>query len=409
MFIEFFNLLRLHGLKVSLDEWLVLMDALDRGMAENSLMEFYYLCRNILIKSETDYDKFDMAFAEYFKGIESVDEIPEELKQWLSQDELERMIDDMPEWAKEYDLDTLRQMFKERLEEQNEKHDGGNYWVGTGGTSPFGHGGYNPAGIRVGGTGRHQSAIQIAGERNFRDFRQDNELDTRQFQMAFRKLRQFSSRVDTAKTELDIDATIDATCDNAGLLKLVYEKPRKNTVKLLLLMDSDGSMRSYSRLCSQLFQAVNQSTHLKDLKIYYFHNCIYDSVYKEPTCLSKDRVATEWLLNNLKPEYKVIIVGDASMAPDEFEGTGVGFTYYRYDYTHNFDYDEKNQKSGKEWLKAIRKHFPAAVWLNPLHKRLWDYDHSTWTIVQIRKIFPMYQLSAAGLEQSIQKLKSTGS
>ena len=235
MFIEFFNLLRLHGLKVSLDEWLVLMDALDRGMAENSLMEFYYLCRNILIKSETDYDKFDMAFAEYFKGIESVDEIPEELKQWLSQDELERMIDDMPEWAKEYDLDTLRQMFKERLEEQNEKHDGGNYWVGTGGTSPFGHGGYNPAGIRVGSTGRHQSAIQIAGERNFRDFRQDNELDTRQFQMAFRKLRQFSSRVDTAKTELDIDATIDATCDNAGLLKLVYEKPRKNTVKLLLL------------------------------------------------------------------------------------------------------------------------------------------------------------------------------
>ena len=124
--------------------------------------------------------------AEYFKGIESVDEIPEELKQWLSQDELERLIDDMPEWAKEYDLDTLRQMFKERLEEQNEKHDGGNYWVGTGGTSPFGHGGYNPAGIRVGGTGRHQSAIQIAGERNFRDFRQDNELDTRQFQMAFR-------------------------------------------------------------------------------------------------------------------------------------------------------------------------------------------------------------------------------
>ena len=172
MFLEFFKILRLHGLKISFDEWLVLMDALDRGLAGNSLMEFYYLCRNILIKTEADYDKFDMAFAEYFKGIESVDEIPDELKEWLSHGELERMLEDMPEWAKELDLDTLRQMFRERLQEQTEKHDGGNYWVGTGGTSPFGHGGYNPAGIRVGGQGRHQSAIQIAGERNFRDFRQ---------------------------------------------------------------------------------------------------------------------------------------------------------------------------------------------------------------------------------------------
>ena len=227
MFLKFFELLRLHGLKISLDEWLTLVEALDMGMAENSLVEFYYLARNVLIKSETEYDKFDQAFAEYFQGIESVDEIPQELKDWLSQGELERLMEDMPEWAREYDLDTLRRMFRERLNEQTEKHDGGNYWVGTGGTSPFGHGGYNPAGIRVGGHGRHQSAIQIAGERNFRDFRQDNELDTRQFQMAFRKLRQFSSRVDTAKTELDIDSTIDATCDNGGLLKLVYEKPRK--------------------------------------------------------------------------------------------------------------------------------------------------------------------------------------
>ena len=299
MFINFFHMLRLHGLDVSLDEWLTLMEALDQGMAENSLMEFYYLCRNILIKSETEYDKFDQAFAAFFQGIESVDDIPEELWNWLSEGERERLLEDMPDWAKAYDLDTLRQMFRERLAEQTEKHDGGNYWVGTGGTSPFGHGGYNPAGVRVGGYSRHQSAIQVAEERNFRDFRQDNELDTRQFQMAFRKLRQFSTRVDTAKTELDIDQTIDATCENAGMLKLVYEKPRKNTVKLLLLMDSDGSMRSYSKLCSQLFQAVHQSTHLKDLKTYYFHNCIYDYLYTDPYIVDGRWIETNWVFQNL--------------------------------------------------------------------------------------------------------------
>ena len=168
-------------------------------------------------------------------------------------------------------------MFEERIKEQKEKHSGGNYWIGTGGTSTMGRGGYNKQGIRVGGEGRHRSAVQIAGERNFRDFRQDQILDIRQFQMAFRKLRQFSSKVEAQKTELDIDATIDETCENAGMLKLVFDKPRKNTVKVLLLIDSDGSMLMYSKLCNRLFQAVSQANHFKDLKVYYFHNCIYDS------------------------------------------------------------------------------------------------------------------------------------
>ena len=211
MFIEFFYLLRAKGLSISLDEWLCLIKALDKGLAMNSLMEFYYLCRNILVKTESDYDKFDMAFAEYFQGIQTVDEIPEELWNWLSADELERELDDMPAWAREYDFDELMEMFRQRLAEQDEKHDGGNYWIGTGGTSAMGHGGYNPAGIRVGGHGRHQSAVKVAGERNFKDFRQDTALDIRQFQMAFRKLRQFSTRAETEKTELDIEATIDAT------------------------------------------------------------------------------------------------------------------------------------------------------------------------------------------------------
>ncbi len=393
MFLEFFKILRLHGLKISLDEWLVLVEALDKGMAENSLVEFYYLCRNILVKSETEYDKFDMAFAEYFRGIESVDELPEELKQWLSQGELERLLEDMPEWAKEYDLETLRQMFRERLQEQTEKHDGGNYWVGTGGTSPFGHGGYNPAGIRVGGTGRHQSAIQIAGERNFRDFRQDNELDTRQFQMAFRKLRQFSSRVDTAKTELDIDATIDATCDNAGLLKLVYEKPRKNTVKLLLLMDSDGSMRSYSRLCSQLFQAVNQSTHLKDLKIFYFHNCIYDYLYTDPYIIDGRWIETEWVFKNLGSDYKVIIVGDAAMSSYELTARGGNINWYAW-----------NKEPGIDWLKRFKRFYDKVIWLNPIKESRWTHAWGARTISMIRDIFPMFELTLNGLDKGIHKL-----
>ena len=393
MFLEFFNVLRLHGLKISLDEWLVLIDALNRGMAENSLMEFYYLCRNVLIKSETEYDKFDQAFAEYFKGIESVDEIPQELRDWLSHDELERMLEDMPDWAKEYDLDTLRRMFRERLSEQTEKHDGGNYWVGTGGTSPFGHGGYNPAGIRVGGEGRHQSAIQIAGERNFRDFRQDNELDTRQFQMAFRKLRQFSSRVDAAKTELDIDATIDATCDNAGLLKLVYEKPRKNTVKLLLLMDSDGSMRSYSKLCSQLFQAVNQSTHLKDLKIYYFHNCIYDYLYTDPYIIDGRWIETDWVFRNLGSDYKVIIVGDAAMSSYELTARGGNINWYAW-----------NNEPGLDWLKKFNRFYHKVIWLNPIKESRWTHAWGARTIQMVREIFPMFELTLNGLDKGIHKL-----
>ena len=393
MFLEFFKLLRLHGLKISLDEWLTLIDALDKGMADNSLMEFYYLCRNILIKSETEYDKFDQAFAEYFKGIESVDEIPDGLKEWLSQGELERLLEDMPDWAKEYDLETLRRMFKERLQEQTEKHDGGNYWVGTGGTSPFGHGGYNPAGIRVGGTGRHKSAIQIAGERNFRDFRQDNELDTRQFQMAFRKLRQFSSRVDSAKTELDIDATIDATCENAGMLKLVYDKPRKNTVKLLLLMDSDGSMRTYSKLCSQLFQAVNQSTHLKDLKIYYFHNCIYDYLYTDPYIIDGRWIETDWVFKNLGSDYKVIIVGDAAMSSYELTARGGNINRYAW-----------NNEPGIDWLKRFKRSYDKVIWLNPIKESRWTHAWGARTISMVREIFPMFELTLNGLDKGIHKL-----
>lgn len=222
MFIEFFYLLRKRGLKVSLNEWMALMEALNQGLAQSSLTSFYYLCRAVLIKSETEYDKFDLAFAEFFKGVEHQEDIPEEVWDWLENEyqipahALEKAMQNL----QAHDFEELQKMLEERLKEQKEEHHGGGYWIGTGGTSPFGHGGYNPAGIRIGGESVHRSALQVAGERNFQDFREDNILDIRSFQMAFRKLRQFSSKNDGPKTELNVDATIQETCDNAGNLKL---------------------------------------------------------------------------------------------------------------------------------------------------------------------------------------------
>ncbi|MGC2872008.1 VWA containing CoxE family protein [Ihubacter sp. mB4P-1] len=345
------------------------------------------------MKTESDYDKFDMAFAEYFQGVEAIFELPEELIQWLSEGELERDLGDRPDWAAEYGFDELMEMFKDRLKEQHEKHDGGNYWIGTGGTSPMGHGGYNPAGIRVGGSSRHRSAVQVAGERNFRDFRQDDSLDNRQFQVALRKLRQFSTRVDCERTELDVDGTIDATCGNGGLLQLVYEKPRKNTVKLLLLLDSGGSMSVHSQLVNQLFSALHQATHLKDLKSYYFHNCVYDQLFTTPACRRGDWVDTDWVFGNLDSEYKVIFVGDAAMSPYELLAAGGNQDWYSY-----------NEEAGIIWLRKFLQHYKKCIWLNPMKKERWEWAYGRKTISMVREVFPMFELTVDGLDKGIRSL-----
>lgn len=394
MFLEFFYLLRAKGLEVSINEWMALIEALDKGLAQSSLTGFYHLCRSILIKSEADYDKFDAVFAEYFRNVQTPEDLPEQFWKWLEEDEWERDINDKGSGEEFYrELDELLKMFQERIEEQKEKHSGGNYWIGTGGTSPMGRGGYNSQGIRVGGHSRHKSAVQVAGERNFRDFRQDNVLDIRSFQMAFRKLRQYSSRVDGEKTELDIDQTIDATCENAGLLKLVYDKPRKNTVKVLLLIDSDGSMLPYSRLCNRLFQALRKSNHFKDLQVYYFHNCIYDNLYTTPYCRRGDWVDTNWVLGNLDSEYKVIFVGDAAMAPSELYRKG-GNSYIGL----------WNQELGIEWLKKFKRRYKRQIWLNPIREQEWEWTYGAHTIQAIREVFPMFELTLDGLEKGIKKL-----
>ncbi len=395
MFTDFYYNLKNQGLTVSLNEWMTLIEALDKGLCAPSLTAFYHLCRAVLVKSESDYDKLDLGFASYFGGIETAEDIPEQFWQWLDK-ELPVMSANvrLALNQNQLDLDQLKAMLEERIKEQQEEHHGGNKWIGTGGTSPFGHSGHHPGGIRIGGASRNQSAVKVAEQRNYRDFRTDELIDSRSFQMAFRKLRQFSSRIEAAKTELDIDATISETCQNAGRLKLVWERPRMNTMKVILLMDSGGSMWSYSRLCNQLFRAAHQSSHFKDFRTFYFHNCIYDWLYTEPACSEKHHIETESVLRQYDEEYRLIIVGDASMAPTELMRPG-----------GNIDWYLNNEQPGIWWLKKLRMHFGHSVWLNPIERDWWDKVSGAYTIQQVREIFPMQELTLEGLEAGIKKLR----
>lgn len=393
MFTAFFYLLRARGLKVTMKEWETLLQGLEKNLHRSSLMGFYTLARAVLVHTEADYDRFDQCFLEYFKGIEHAEEIPKELEDWLNSpiDPLE--VDPSLLQIPELDIDTIREMFEQRLREQKSRHDGGSHWVGTGGTSAFGNSGFHPGGIRVGGEGRHRSALQVAGERNFRDFRDDQVLHTRQFQMAFRRLRQFSALEDGPKDELQLEDTVKQTGDNAGRLKLVFDRPRRNTVKLLLLFDSGGSMWSHTKLCSALFQAVSRESKFKDLRIYYFHNCFYDNLYTAPSCSHATAVDSEWVLQNLKQDYKVIVVGDAAMAPYELMSPGGCSDYYSY-----------NQEPGIAWIDRFRDRYDRMIWLNPTSEAYWDHGYGSETVKIIKNHVPMYHMSVKGLEKGLREL-----
>ena len=273
MFAAFFYLLRQRGLHVSLNEWMTLLEGMEKGLHHSTLTGFYHLCRAIVVKNETEFDHFDQIFLEFFKDVPYTGELPEDLLDWLNHpsEDLKRTIADLRAAGfPDETLEELLKMLEERLKEQTEEHNGGNYWVGTQGRTPWGNNGWHPNGIRIGGQSMHRTAMMVAGERKFRDFRKDNKLDTRQFQMAFRTLRQERS----AEKELDVDATIHDTCESAGRLEIRYKNPRKNTVKVLLLMDSGGSMDYYSGLCSQLFQAATKSNHFKELHTYYLRGLL---------------------------------------------------------------------------------------------------------------------------------------
>ena len=346
------------------------------------------------MKTEADFDKFDLVFAEYFHDVESFDELPQEVLDWLAEAREQGLFDkDEVDRRTTFDLDTLRKMLEERLKEQTERHDGGQYWVGTGGTSTMGHSGYSATGIRVGGESKNRRALQVAGERQFKDFRDDSTLDMRQFQLAFRRLRQFSTRHDGAKDELDLDKTIQETCDHAGNLRLVFDRPRINAVKLMILFDSGGSMWPFAGLCNLLFQSVNKANHFKDLKIFYFRNCFYDHLYTTPQCSLVYDVDTQWVLNNLGSEYKVIVVGDASMAPSELIRVGGSSFYNRY-----------NKETGLEWIRRFTQKYEKMIWFNPLPEMEWDGGYGSTTIQMVKKEVNMFHLSVKGLEAGLKYL-----
>ena len=385
MFTAFFYTLKRRKVPVSIVEWMTLMEALSKGCISN-LDEFYYLARAILVKSETYYDHYDVAFQEYFKGIETPAEITEQIMEWLK-DPINRMTLTEEERAlfDSMDFDELLRELEKRLKEQTEQHDGGGYWIGRGGTSPFGHSGYHPAGIRIGGESGGRHAIQIAQERRFRNYRSDLVLDVRQIKMALRGLRQLS-RIGP-EDELDLEKTIGATCKNAGEIEMVWARSRKNAVKLLLLMDVGGSMVPFARLCSQLFSAAHSSTHFKDFQYFYFHNCIYDNLYQDIE--RQEAVSTDHLLRILEPDYKVVLVGDARMAMQELTERYGAIYYY-----------ERNEVPGLLRLKQIAEHFTHCVWINPEKPHYWNHP----TVLMIEKLFPMFELTLDGLGQAVKKL-----
>jgi len=398
MFINFFFALRRQGIPVTIVEWMTLTEALYMGLADSSLTQFYYLARSILVKSETHFDQFDIAFGQYFRGIEAPESLLDGVSKWLdnplppylfSEAERNELIKrlGMPDFEK------LREALEERLRTQDGEHHGGNKWVGTGGTSPFGHSGYHPGGVRIGGQSYGRSAVKVAAERHYVEYRSDETLGIRQFEMALRKLRQFSTRIDGPKDELDLESTIEETSRNAGTLKLVWSRPRKNTVKLIVLMDIGGSMREHAHICSQLFSAVHKATHFKDIRFYYFHNCIYDFVYVDDNGYLRETVKTTDLFNMFDSDYKVILVGDAAMAPSELLQQN-GIIYW----------DKFNDEPGLTWLSRVAKKFPYNVWLNPIQERYWENAYGSYTISLVREVFPMYELTLEGIEQAVKKL-----
>ena len=393
---DFLYLLRQNGLKVSLTEWMALMEGLYHNLHNASFTGFYHLCRCLLVKSEADFDAFDRTFLEYFKDVPFQQEISKELLEWLNKPDV---LTEYANWDKIQALENMglseeeiEQMLRERLGEQTEEHNGGNYWVGTHGMSVFGNSGLSPKGIRVGGQSMYRRAFRVAGERKFRDFRRDNTLDTRQFQVALRHLRQYSGLVDLPRTEFDVDNTIQDTASNGGTLKVRYKRPRENTVKVLLLMDSGGSMDYYAQLCSALFQAVSQTGHFKDLKVYYFHNCPYGKLYGDPTLIYRNSISTDWVLSNIPSDYKLILVGDAQMAPYELMSA-----YY------GAGERTGGPQCGLDWLRLLKDRFRHTIWLNPSSRPEWgDYWSQTYDV--IAKEFPMFPLTVDGLETGMKKL-----
>jgi uncharacterized protein with von Willebrand factor type A (vWA) domain len=400
LFVNFFYELKKAGVPVSLTEWMTLMEALSIGLAYSSLNSFYYLARAILVKSEAYFDNFDQAFYNYFKDVETSDDLVEQALKLMENKKVVQLMFEDEEEESPADRKGKRPMVPAKPKVGGKKlylASPGGPKGGKAGGARVGQGGYNPqGGIRLGGAPSGGSAVKVAGERLYRGYRSDAIIGVRRFEAALRVLRQLTNRNEELKDELDLDATIEATSRNAGRLEIVWDRPRKNKLKVLLVMDSGGSMDSYISICSQLFTAVKRSTHFKELKYYYFHNCIYENIYKKPACIEANAMKTADFLREHDSEYLLIIVGDASMAPPELTQFGGAI-----------DYDVNDNEPGLIWLERVIKHFKRAVWLNPISAKAWDEtkNYRAQSISMIRSIIPMFELSLDGLNQAVKKLK----
>ena len=393
MLLTFFYALRTAGLRPSPQQLLALAGALRKGLHGQSLTGFYHLSRCTLLTSERDFDRFDLVFSNFFAGVEQAAlEIEESFFEWLqqaAQGELPEITDEQRALFESTDFTELQRMFRELLAEQKEAHNGGSRFVGTGGSSPFGHSGVARPGFRVGGSSRNRRALQVAQSRRFRDYRHDKTLDIRQFSMALRRLRKFGRT--EGQEELDIDATIAETSRQGGELALVERRPKKPTMRVILLMDVGGTMDPFVAQVEALFSAASQASHFRELRAYYFHNCIYGQVFRDAAFT--DAVRLTELFHQTDKNYRLIVVGDAMMAPYELVAS-----------KHSLFFGGRIEERGWDCLVALRERFPRSTWLNPEPEKYWYGE----TLHQIRKLFPMHALTLDGLEESIKGLTEGG-
>ncbi len=389
MLISFFLKLKEHKLPVSIKELLTLLEAMQKQVIGPSIDDFYFLARIALVKDEANFDKFDRAFAEYFNGVESLAgqnaDIP--LEWLLKQVELNLTPEEKAQIAALGGWDKLMEMLKQRLEEQKKRHQGGNKMIGTGGTSPFGAYGYNPEGIRIGqDKSRNRSAVKVWDQREYRNLDGDVQLGTRNIKVALRRLRRFAR--EGAADELDLDNTIAKTAKNAGLLDIQMRPERHNAVKVLMLLDIGGSMDDHIKLCEDLFSAAK--TEFKHLEFYYFHNCLYDFVWKDNRRRHSERTRTWDLMHKYNHDYRLVFVGDATMSPYEILQPGGSIEYH-------------NEEAGVVWMQRMLQVYSKAVWLNPEPEEIWPYRQSVKVIQEIMKN-RMFSTTIEGLERAMKVL-----
>ncbi len=393
MFTPFIEGLRSAGVPVSITEHLALLGAIQAQVVEYDVEDFYFLARAALVKDERWFDRFDQVFATYFRGLEAVSGSDEDLARALPAEWLRKLAEKTlsPEEMAAVEalggFEKLMETLRQRLEEQEGRHQGGSKWIGTAGTSPFGAYGYNPEGVRIGqAESRHRRAVKVWDRREFRDLDDGVELNTRTLKLALRKLRRFAR--EGAAEQLNLDRTIRATAENAGTLDLRFTPERRNAMKVLLFLDVGGSMDDHVKASEELFSAARSE--FKHLEYFYFHNCVYEGVWKSNARRRSEQTPTEDVLRTFGPDYRLIFVGDAAMSPYEISHPGGAVEHW-------------NAESGATWMERLTRHFRRAAWLNPTPEPAWSYTHSTRLLQELME-GRMYPLTLDGLERMTREL-----